>query len=122
MYKCLYFERQKWSNIGGKYNIERSNGDFQNSRDFKLRRKHGGGLSLAICCRTRMINRENNSNLYCIWAEFIPIIIWRNWDGQIWPRNRALVVFSFRSIRCGNNVIEWHKGNGANTGLHWRSM
>lgn len=44
MYKCLYFERQRWSNIGGKYNIERSNGDFQNSRDFKLRRKHGGGF------------------------------------------------------------------------------
>lgn len=66
--------------------------EISNSRDFKLRRKHAR-LSLAICCRTRMINRENN-------AVCIALVYPDNYAeiGKIWLFEIAH--FSFR----GNNI------------------
>lgn len=65
-----------------------------------------------------MINRENNA---------ICIVL-----GTVYSDNYAEIgtgksgfeivpsCFRFVAFVVENNIIEWHKGNGAKTGLHWR--
>lgn len=83
--------------------------EISNSRDFKLRRKHAR-LSLAICCRTRMINRENN-------AVCIALVYPDNYAeiGKIWLFEIAHFSFRGNNIRILGSEMErrsvryWHR-------------